>query len=173
MHYLAFFIVLFFCGCGQPRYVDFFPYHDDGSPKPAVCFLPVQDAGGGEESVRYLDQAIRWEAMDRADLYFCERQEAQFVAQVELLQDTVVPYSGGLRNCFVAPTAHPTRFARYLQARITVKDVRCRPEKVLVYQLLDCSQVIPSRGENTVASIYERFVRDIEDTIEQYVLVGH
>jgi hypothetical protein len=39
---LSFVLSLLAVGCG-PRYVDYFPYHDDGRPKPKVVLLPVVD----------------------------------------------------------------------------------------------------------------------------------
>lgn len=61
-------MLLLFGACG-PRYGDFFPRHDDGTVKPRVVLLPITDVTGHCDRAEELMQSIRFNLMDRGDLY--------------------------------------------------------------------------------------------------------
>lgn len=62
--------------CGGPRYIDFFPYSDDGQPKPRVVLLPVVDSVSYDTDLpSSLEQGIKYQAMDSGQLYFLRDDE--------------------------------------------------------------------------------------------------
>lgn len=64
-------------GCG-PRYVDYFPYHDDGRPKPKVVLLPVLDESTADlpwDVSQELTNSMRYEIMNNGELYLWSQEE--------------------------------------------------------------------------------------------------
>lgn len=117
-------IALSFCGC-QPQYSDFFPYHDDGTPKPYVALVPVIDetheklpmdvAPEFSKQIRYLlmregklflppekeiknrlKDSSKQELLSTTDLMpYLHFQPAHFVVVLELIEHKEVPYQRG------------------------------------------------------------------------------
>jgi hypothetical protein len=79
---------MFFTACGGPRYVDYFPYHDDGRPKSKVVLLPVKVSCGKPESWgKELTVDIRYEIMDQGKLYMYREDEIERVLQAHPVPD--------------------------------------------------------------------------------------
>jgi hypothetical protein len=59
--------------CGGPRYVDYFPYHDNGMAKPAVALLPTLDRTHCEtteaSAADDIMSEMRYQIMDSGQLY--------------------------------------------------------------------------------------------------------
>ena len=124
----SFFVFLLLVGLSfgcTSKYSDFFPYYDDGRPKPSIALLPVADisqnkpswdvAGELYDAMKYRlmregkvfippeDQIIikagsctTQELMDTSNLRLFERfQPSQYVVIVELLDYKQVPYVRG------------------------------------------------------------------------------
>jgi hypothetical protein len=116
--------VVGFCGC-KPQYSDFFPYHDDGTPKPNVALVPLIDESGYKlpwDNAKELTAAVRNALMKDGQLFlprdaeiqkglsactkkdltnfrdlmpFLYFQPAHFVVVIELVEHKVVPYVRG------------------------------------------------------------------------------
>lgn len=61
-------IALIMAGCSGPRYIDYFPYHDDGTPKPKVAVMPILDSSYEVFKARYTgtqdclgEEDVSWE----------------------------------------------------------------------------------------------------------------
>lgn len=118
------FLVLLFGGC-SPQYSDFFPYHDDGTPKPYVALLPVIDESEQKLPWNFpqeMSTRIRADLMKQGQLFlpsladmqkklaatseaelatgsdlmpFLYFQPAHFVIVLELIEHSQVPYQRG------------------------------------------------------------------------------
>ena len=171
-------------GCGVPHYVDFFRYHDDGTPKPKVVFLPICREPCDQEMADYLDEAIRWKTMDNGQLYLYSVEEinaarlnnvkdvrcfkpADFVVETELVQNALATYE----NPCNMPINSKHHCARLIQLRMRITDIRCEPPKVILYEviegnkLLTLSQAESRRAREVPEQLMEDAVAKIEDTI--------
>lgn len=137
--------------CG-PHYVDYFPYHDDGTPKPQVALLPVTDVSKVHMPWNVADeltQTLRYEIMNTGELFLFSKEEVQcgltgvqgdwfendqafakafcdadFVAMVELIAQETTP-------CNKEGVEKLT-----LRARIKVVDIRCRNPRVALQEIV-------------------------------------
>jgi len=128
--------VLGFCGC-KPQYSDFFPYHDDGTPKPHVALVPLIDESGYKlpwDNARELSCSIRRSLMKSGELFLPREQDikkgltactkkdltnfqdlmpflyfqpAHFVVVLELTEHKVVPYERGRTKPIFLSDIHP------------------------------------------------------------------
>lgn len=66
-----------------PRYVDYFPYHDDGCAKPKVAIMPILDSCSVQlpwDVKEELSQSIFYSLMENGQLYVLEKEELGDVA---------------------------------------------------------------------------------------------
>lgn len=74
---ISLFISIIAMGCG-PRYVDYFPYHEDGRPKPSVAIVPVMTSCEVDvpwDISQELTNNIRYEIMNNGELYLLSQEE--------------------------------------------------------------------------------------------------
>lgn len=192
---ILFSFLLVFSSCSGPRYSDFLPYTDEGILKPRVVFLPVESVQEGEMESRccYFNEAIRWIALDRNDLYFYSQEEvtsnsyasscsdpiqkaccyrpADFVVHVEVLEDAVKPCSEANIKSVVPLVGMRNRNVLMVKLRVQVIDIRCKEEKVILYEILEKSIVLPSHpcGAKVPSSIYEDLACETMNRIEDAV----
>jgi hypothetical protein len=168
--------------CG-PKYLDYFPYHDDGSAKPRVAMLPVQDCSGATlpwNIAHAFTCGMRYEMMNSGQLYLLSDQEMQlplahftdgitfltdesplaeqfceadFIVLTELMDHHYAPLASP-----IAPTApcFPRESLLVMKMRIKIVDVRrtrC-PRIVLQEIVTDCCSV-PKIGEETDLAFQE------------------
>lgn len=191
-------VLIFFIGCSGPRYGDFFLHDDDGTPKPKVIFLPVAKFDTETEDLaNYLDAAIPRVAMDHGTLFFYSREEveralakdnsvtlkkdliplgkcfrpADFVVEVEVITNGIGPYSRDLNNCFIPFPSSKNRIARSMKLRLKVVDIRCEIPRIILYEMIDRSQVLPWNNprESQSFSIYERVSEQVVCRIEEVI----
>jgi len=167
-------ITLFAVGCGGPRYVEYFPHHDDGTPKPKVALIPVVDSsksGLTWDMSRELSEGIYYELMNSGQIYVMQPQEigpiwnqrgsidffapdmsfakdfacADFVVAMELVDHTVK----SVDSCNRVLT---------LNMRLRVMDVRYDKPRVVLYELVkaDYQAAIPSNDVTGGASWGDR-----------------
>lgn len=146
-------LALALASCG-PHYVDYFPYHDDGTPKPQVALLPVIDASGCQSAWNIdleLTNCINYEMMDSGELFLLPGEEIQraivnignadwfesdqalakqlcdadFLTVIELIQQ---------KTC---PSTRPGMSKLNLRARIKVVDLRCRGTRVVLQEITE------------------------------------
>ena len=177
--FTLFLTVVCLTGCTAPRYVDFFPYDDDGICKPKVALLPVKAFYPEDQALaEYFDQAIRWEAMDHALLFFYSTDE---VGQVLARHNEVTV---GASPMALATAFRPADFSveveviksslqnrQNVKLRIRILDIRCQMPKVILYEVLERSYA-ESNNESAVrytqagyAWLMREAVERIEDVI--------
>lgn len=184
-------LMLLLCGCSGPRYSDFFLYRDDGTMKHKVAFLPVLAADAEEQRAAcYFDEALRYLALDHGELYFYDKEAtlnnckvknlscpieqpkaflpADFVVQVEVLQDAVLsPEEAGCKS-FIPLPGMLSRSALKVKLRIQIVDIRgCEPKTVL-YEILEKSQILSNKPSPQCApvTVYEELAHQAIDRIE-------
>lgn len=151
---LSAFIALMAVGCSTPRYVDYFPYHDDGTPKPKVALMPVIDSsksGMPWDVSLELSEAVYSELMNCGEVYallpqevgpvwakrasidyfgndmsYCkEFKSADFIVAMELIQN----------DSTVEPD-HPCNQILTMRMRLKVIDVRCDKPRLVLYEIV-------------------------------------
>jgi hypothetical protein len=156
-------------GCG-PHYVDYFPYHDDGTLKPRVALIPILDSshsGLPWNLSEELTQAVRYELMDSGQLYLLSPQElspalvkaenadffipdmsftnyfthADFIVALELIEHSAGPYEK--EKVVSAHVPCPTgNVMLMMKMRIKVIDVRTETPRVVLYEILNSDHVV-------------------------------
>lgn len=156
--------------CGGPKYVDYFPYHDDGTPKPRVALLPVIDhsnSGLSWSVSEALTESIYYDLMDQGELYVLTPAEVgpvwtsrdnidffgtdlcfvrdfcntDFIVAMELIEHSTVP-------CHMtdAPTStsecHPYNSMVSLRMRVRVIDIRRPQPRVVLYEIVKSSFIV-------------------------------
>ncbi len=93
---LFFFISLITFGCG-PRYIDYFPRHDDGAVKPIVALLPVVDASELNlfcDLSAELTHDMRYEIRNEGEFYLLPPREIQMhlaqIGKIDFLSDDLL-----------------------------------------------------------------------------------
>lgn len=167
-------------GCGGPHYVDFFPYHDDGTMKPRVALVPVFDSSKSDvpwSLSQELTQGMRYKIMDHGDLYLLSREElgpclskmsnlnvmgsdfsflqnfdnTDFVVLMDLFQHEVIPPK---KNVKIVPgQINPGCYTLNLKMRIRIFDIRsCQPEVVL-QEIISQECAVPSDISKKMQSV--------------------
>jgi hypothetical protein len=150
---LLFVLSLFTISCG-PHYADYFPYHDDGTPKPQVALLPVIDSSNIKVPCNLSEEmtkSIRYEIMNTGELFLLADQDVQaglvkignadwfesdqafvqqycdsdFVAIVELI------------NHEKSPCVKEGMSKLKLSARIKIVDLRCRNPRIIAQEIIN------------------------------------
>lgn len=160
------FMMLMCVSCGGPRYVDYFPYHDDGVPKLKVAIVSLSDhpeCGLGWNFSDEVSQGLYYELMNSGKLYalsadeigpaWNQREQYDFfgtdttyvndfcgsdiVAAIELIEHSIVPYD----PCTGAEMAsrdckNCSTLGILMRVRIKVIDIRCQTPRVLLYEIV-------------------------------------
>ena len=156
-------------GCGGPRYVDFFPYHDDGTPKPKIVVLPMSETPDCQfpwDVPQELLQGIYGQVMDRGELYVYSQQEvsaklaqiqpidffesdqmlarqycgADFIVLTELMEYRYVPSKENcFTNCYLIP------YTLHVKVRLRIIDIRSQCPTVVLQEILEQSSAICRR----------------------------
>lgn len=153
--------------CSGPRYVDYFPYHDDGTPKPRVALMPIIDSTHSCLDWSLSDEifeGIRYEFMNSGNFYLMSPREvgpawnkaiesdytgsdlsfaagfknSDFVIILELIDRSVTP-------CMTTQLANRTLTT---SVRIKVVDIRCDCPRIVLYEVFKSSYMTtPSHGD--------------------------
>lgn len=148
--------------CCEPRYVDYFPYHDNGCPKPRVALVPVGDCSnvqlawnGAEE----LTSGIRYEMMSNGELYLLSPQEVDAglarLGDIDLFAKNVffdkcfcdaefvvlIDIIGHGDECIVSP---PYK----ISLRLKVIDIRPACKQVILQEIFTNSYSYPYRSNS-------------------------
>lgn len=151
------FLALVAVGCGGPRYVDYFPCHDDGTPKPKVALMPIMNTGCSlpwDLSEEIYD-GMYYELMNSGEIYLVSPKEmgkgwlnrnsinffsndfscmqdfsnTDFVVVMEVIERSV---------CACDPCA-PSNLSLTMRVRIKMIDIRgCEP-KIVLYEIFKTS----------------------------------
>lgn len=155
----AFVILCATVGCCGPRHVDYFPYHDDGCPKPHVVLLPVVCSCQSQvpwNVCEALTQGVHYQLIDRGELYVLSPQEigpaweqsasvnffdsdisfakefcdADFVVAIELIEEGSTPVQVCTGDC------HAYQQMVTMKARLRVIDVRRSTPRNVVFEVI-------------------------------------
>ncbi len=168
-------VSLLVSACG-PRYGDFFPCHDDGTLKPRVVLLPMTDSLGNSHIADELMQNIRYQLMDRGNLYiysdetvFRQLQNmgnvsffgsdisyarqfggADFIVATELAECRSDLYGNVEDKCM--PPHLQRKNLLMLKLRIRIIDLRCNEPQIVLQEMIGRNLLIPNRktGEHEV-----------------------
>lgn len=149
-------LMLLLAGCSGPRYADFFPYHDDGTIKPKVEFLPLMPIEESDkELAEYIQGIMLWDAMDSGELFVCSTA-AEFIVKVELLADQIVP--SGFRR------------AQVIKLRLQIIDNRY--DKTILYEVMERSHTLPNPDDPRwdKQCLYSTIAKDAFLRIEEVIL---
>lgn len=154
--------------CSGPRYVDYFPYHDDGKPKPKVALMPIIDrsnSGLPWNVSEELSQGLYYELMNSGELYVMSQQEcgpgwekrescdffgndlsfaqqfgnADFVVAMELIDHSTMSCTSRVST---GPECHPYNSVLCLRVRVRVIDLRCDTPRVALYEIVKGSVTV-------------------------------
>jgi len=175
--YVLMFVLCFISACGSPQYSDFFPYHNDGTPKPSVALLPVFDKTktvAMNNVSQDLSQKIRLELMHHSKLYiptaaqlkqqqlscsqddllnskdlmpFLHFQPEHFVVVLELVEFEQKPYKKNAVNLIYPPHVRRDE-ASMLSMKMRLKIVDIRgQEPKLIRQEIIPTNYVLATGE--------------------------
>lgn len=173
---MSLFISLIAVGCSGPRYVDYFPYHDDGTAKPRVALLPMIDGSNCQVPWNIADeltQGVKYRMMNNGDIYLLSDKEmgpdvhnlnetelfspdmsyakkicnADFVVATELVEHKVLPYERGK-----TPSPYPTQgfvcnYVLNMKVRIKVMDIRCERPSVILQEIFVSNHLVPKERD--------------------------
>lgn len=158
-------IILFLgAGCG-PRYVDFFPRHDDGTRKPHVAMIPIinsLDEKLPDDFAEMFTQSARYEMMNNSILYlFSEDEistdlarcpnkgfftqdlsfakaftEAEFVVAAELIEHQVIPYEKDKAAILGLKNASSGNLILIMKLRLRIIDVRKEKPRIILQEIM-------------------------------------
>lgn len=165
LRYLLFVsLTLLTVGCG-PRYVDYFPYHDDGTPKPQVALVPVMvptAIHSSSDLSRELTDKIRYEIMNEGTLFLFSEEEiqqgisgisnfdwfcnneilAQRFCTADFIVLTELVEKPAETSCSL--TACPCHSSFVLKMRVKVVDLRPHCPRVVLQEIMKCDYVVPT-----------------------------
>lgn len=151
--------------CSGPRYVDYFPYHDDGRTKPKVVLLPIIDSTNSKFPWNVSDelsQCLYYELMNSGELYVMPPEEcgagwqqrenidffatdlsfvqnfgnADFLVAMELIEHSVLPSQSCCKGTSNTPDNHPFNHNLCARVRIKVIDMRCDQPRIALYEIV-------------------------------------
>lgn len=166
----AFITMLLAVGCGGPRYVDYFPYHDDGTPKPRVALMPVIDAsqsGLPWDISEEITQELYYDLMDHGELYVLTPEEVgpawtsrgtidffgndlcfvrdfcntDFIVALELIEHSTAPCDeAGTPTS--ASECHSYNNILTMRMRVRVIDIRRPQPRNVLYEIVKSSYIV-------------------------------
>lgn len=161
--------------CGA-RYVDYFPYHENGKPKPKVVLLPLGDDTGGcvcWDIANELNTGLSYKVMCNGQLFLISEDEvrnrlegcnsldyftpdlsfsqrfcgADYVVALELIEHDIIPYQRGMCQWFVPPQKYHWRSVLQTKLRLRIIDVHCTTPKVILQEIFTSHYPIPTEKE--------------------------
>lgn len=173
--FFTFMMTLFLTGCG-PRYVDYFPCHDDGTAKPKVALLPIINTV--EDCLPWdvaneVNQRLRYQAMCSGELFLLSENEiasrlqgckpfdyfgsdmsfidrfcgADYIVALEVIQHQVIPFKKGACAVNIPPQKYRWKSVLQMKLRLKVIDVRYKNPKILMQEIFTSDYAIPVEQE--------------------------
>ena len=173
---LTLFIAIISVGCGGPRYVDYFPYHDDGRCKPCVAMLPVVDCAKAclpWDISEELSMGMRYRFMDNAEIFLMNPKkvdaicsnlnsvdffgrdnsfsqqfcDSEFVVVTEFIEHKVVPYKMGTIDPLYTLRSGKCLSVLMMKVRLKIIDIRGDQPCVIWQEIVQSNHMIPRDGE--------------------------
>ena len=176
--------------CG-PRYVDFFPYYDNGVPKPQVVLMPPKlpsdcPVGFGDELI----SEMRYQFMDHGDIYLYSDAEiksglakipnfdcygrdadwsqafcpADYVVLIETMEHRPYKYPKGCTLSYVL-----------IKLRLKIIDIRHECPRVISNELIEtCQRICPNPDEtiydlSASSGAHQHLAKKVVERIEAIV----
>lgn len=168
-------LLMTLAACG-PRYVDFFPYHDDGTLKPRLAIIPLTDLTDCDlpwdiscelteslrENLKYsgeiyvLSQQEVSMALEKSrdydyfgrDLSFVENfGNTDFVVAMELIQHDIISYENWCLLPQSSALCPPSGSVLMTKIRLKVFDVREDCPRTVLHEIFTCSHAFSQRDE--------------------------
>lgn len=191
MKHLFLLLAIFgFTSCG-PRYVDFFPYYDNGVAKPQVVLIPPQvPADCPKGFADNLIAEMRYQFMDHGDIYLYSDAEIQgglvklhdrdlygsdvtwsqafcpadYIVLIETLEHRPYRYPKGCTLSYVL-----------IKLRVKIIDIRYDCPRVISNELIEtCQRICPNPDEtiydlSVSCGAHQHLARKVVDRIESVV----
>jgi hypothetical protein len=168
-------LTLIAVGCGGPRYVDYFPYHDDGTLKPKVALMPILDSSQCVlpwDFTEEISEGIYYELMNSGEFYVVAPKEmgpgwlkrdqinffdndysyvndfknTDFIVAMEVMERSVLPCDPCTLAAKQCPDSHPSNRTLTWRIRIKIIDIRyCEPKVVLYEVFKTCYSATPGK----------------------------
>lgn len=149
-------------GCSGPNYVDYFPYHDDGTPKPRVALMPIIDSsrsGLPWSLSEEFSQDLYYNLMNNGELYVMSPAEVgptwdksidlfnndlsftrefcntDFIVALELVQHQLIPCDANTKGIGNSE-CHSYNRQLSVGIRARVIDIRRPQPRVILYEIL-------------------------------------
>lgn len=174
--FLSLMLSLIAVGCG-PRYVDYFPCHDDGTVKPHIAFIPIIDSscsGLPWNLSEELTEECRYMFRDNGELFLFSLQEiegslskmgnidyfgqdisyaknfpsADFVVVAELVEHQVVPYVRGKIYPLYSTGCRNCNKVLLMKVKVRVIDVRNDEPHIVLQECIQSNHMIPRNQED-------------------------
>jgi hypothetical protein len=185
---IALLALLLTTGCGGgPRYADYFPQYDDGTPKPKVAFVPMINHTAVQSDLNQkLTEKIRYRTKDNGDLFLFSEGEvaamrtnagpidilgtdlsysksfagADFVVLTELVEHAIQPADAG---------ANATQNLLSVKVRVKVVDVRRTQPRVIMQEIFQTSHRVVDPNIDNNRYTYDRVTNDIVTRLENVI----
>lgn len=174
--FLSALLTLVAVGCSGPRYVDYFPYHDDGTLKPKVALMPIIDSSQCQlpwDVTEEVADGIYYELMNSGEFYVVSPKEmgpgwmkkdqidffsndcsyagdfknTDFIVAMEIVERSVLPCDPCTFTVKQVPDCHPSNRTLTWRIRIKIIDIRyCEPKIVLYEVFKTCYTGTPTKG---------------------------
>lgn len=150
-------------GCGGPRYVDYFPYHDDGTIKPKVALMPILDSsqnGLSWDISAEISEGIYYELMNSGKYYVVSPNEmgpggiksdqmdffskepdlsgfdkTDFIVAMEIIERSITSCNPCTQEIKYYPDNHPCNFIMTMRIRIKIIDIRYCEPRIVLYEV--------------------------------------
>jgi hypothetical protein len=155
---MSVFLALVAMGCGGQRYVDYFPCHDDGTPKPKLALMPILDSTQCSlpwDLTEEIADGIYYELMNSGEIYMVSAKEmgpgwmkrdsidffsndysyaadfnnTDFIVSMEIIERSIV----------ACDPCTPSNLTLTMRIRIKILDVRFCEPKVVLYEVFKTS----------------------------------
>lgn len=160
------FLALIAVGCGGPRYIDYFPYHDDGTAKPKVALMPLLDSTNPLpwDVTEEISEGIYYELMNTGQIYLVSPKEMGLVwvkkSSIDFFSDEH-SYAGEFNNTdfivsmeiiersvVACDPCTPNNLTMKMHIRIKILDIRFCEPKIVLYEVFKTSYTGIQRDPN-------------------------
>lgn len=164
---LASLISVLAVSCSGPRYVDYFPYHDDGTPKPKVALMPIVVASSVEPTSigEEISEGIYYQLMNSGEFYVPTLNEmgvtassfeevnilaadissikcfanTDFLVGMEVIEHSLNNVDPGSQANFQVCSGSAANRQLSMRVRIKIVDIRYSTPKIVLYEIFKTS----------------------------------
>lgn len=149
--------------CSGPRYIDYFPYHDDGTPKPKVVLMPiyVADCVEPKNIDEELSDGIYYQLMNSGEFYVPSLYEIGIskdnLEKINIFSCDLNNISGFSNTDFLVgmeviehsiSNVKSTNCQLSMRVRIKIVDIRCQTPKIVLYEIFKTCYTLSDSNVN-------------------------